>query len=233
MRDEIAATVFFVTRLARRHGRLSGDRLDDFAARLSQLLLDAYGAHWYRHDPCRGQAFRCIRINHHQQVDPLLERACAESRVDFAHLGLPKEMTIWVDPLQVCCRFGEKNPPFPVASLAGKARWEISQQISRAVDRATSDYGSGSSSDEETFSREPRAIPKVRNPKSVYQVNTLALPALHPWLQYSRRKGPPDGRPHASAGPGCVLHKGYKGHRVAAALAGPRLDRYHWVNTNH
>ncbi|XP_038610617.1 protein BTG4 [Tachyglossus aculeatus] len=230
MRDEIAATVFFVTRLARRHGQLSQERLDEFAGRLSRLLLDAYQAHWYRHQPCRGQAFRCIRINHHQQVDPLLERACAESRVDFAHLGLPREMTIWVDPLQVCCRFGEKNPPFPVADLAGRARWQVAQQISRAVDRATADYGSGSSSDEETYSREPRVIPKVRNPKSVYQVNTLALPTPHPWLLYSRREGLPEGHPHASVGPSCVC---YKGHRVTPALAGPRLDRYHWVNANH
>lgn len=47
---------------------------------------------------------RCIRINQHQARDPLLEQACAESDVDFDTLGLPKEMTLWVDPFEVCCR---------------------------------------------------------------------------------------------------------------------------------
>jgi len=47
---------------------------------------------------------RCIRINKHQTRDPLLEQACVESNVDFNKLGLPKEMTLWVDPFEVCCR---------------------------------------------------------------------------------------------------------------------------------
>lgn len=47
---------------------------------------------------------RCIRINNNQNKDPILQRACAESNVNFFHLGLPKEMTIWVDPFEVCCR---------------------------------------------------------------------------------------------------------------------------------
>lgn len=47
---------------------------------------------------------RCIRINSNENIDPILERACSESNVNFFHLGLPKEMTIWVDPFEVCCR---------------------------------------------------------------------------------------------------------------------------------
>lgn len=47
---------------------------------------------------------RCIRINNNENRDPVLERACSESNVNFFHLGLPKEMTIWVDPYEVCCR---------------------------------------------------------------------------------------------------------------------------------
>lgn len=47
---------------------------------------------------------RCIRINQQAPRDPLLEQACRESNVDFNTLGLPKEMTLWVDPFEVSCR---------------------------------------------------------------------------------------------------------------------------------
>lgn len=69
-------------------------------------------------------------------------------------------------------RYGEKNHPFTIASFKDRwEEWELSQQISDAVNRATLDYSSGTSSDEESCNKEPQIIPKVRNPKSIYQVN--------------------------------------------------------------
>lgn len=47
---------------------------------------------------------RCIRMNRYQLKDPLLEKACLESNMDYEDLGLPKELTVWVDPYEVCCR---------------------------------------------------------------------------------------------------------------------------------
>lgn len=68
-------------------------------------------------------------------------------------------------------RYGEKNRPFTIASFKGRwEEWELSQQISDAVNRATLDYSSGTSSDEESYNKEPQIIPKVINPKSIYQV---------------------------------------------------------------
>uniref|UniRef100_A0A4X2LY26 BTG anti-proliferation factor 4 n=1 Tax=Vombatus ursinus TaxID=29139 RepID=A0A4X2LY26_VOMUR len=170
MKDEIATTIFFITRLVKKSDKLSKQQIEEFAAKLMAILFETYRTHWYPDIPSKGQAFRCIRINKQQKKDPLLERACAESNVNFFHLGLPKEMTIWVDPFEVCCRYGEKNRPFIVACFKGRQEeWEISQQIRHAVSKVTSDYYSGTSSDEDTCGREPQVIPKVKNPKSIYQ----------------------------------------------------------------
>ncbi|XP_026550063.1 protein BTG4, partial [Notechis scutatus] len=119
----------------------------------------------------------CIRLNCFQAKDPLLDQACMASNVDFQSLGLPKEMTIWVDPFDVCCRYGEKNPAFTVAHFTGQEDdYDVSQGIRQAVEKAssssstTSDYHSGTSSEEDGTTREPKSIPTVSNPNSIYQV---------------------------------------------------------------
>uniref|UniRef100_A0A8D2MRG2 Anti-proliferative protein domain-containing protein n=1 Tax=Zonotrichia albicollis TaxID=44394 RepID=A0A8D2MRG2_ZONAL len=99
--DEIAATVFFITKLVKREDRLSKHKMEKFAAKLTTLLFEKYKDHWYLDNPSRGQAFRCIRINRQRAREPLLEQACAQSDVAFELLGLPEEMTLWVDPFQV------------------------------------------------------------------------------------------------------------------------------------
>ncbi|NWR99524.1 protein BTG4 [Motacilla alba alba] len=222
MKDEIAATVFFITKLARREDRLSKHKMEKFAAKLTTLLFEKYKNHWYLDNPSRGQAFRCIRINKHQARDPLLEQACAESDVDFSLLGLPREMTLWVDPFQVCCRYGERSRPFTVAYFDGEETPELPQLISLAVGRAALDYRSSSSSDEESVSNEPRAIPTVSNPNSIYQFGDFCKAPLQPWWQCLPRK--PEGSHFGQ-------HRGYRSYRPTATLAGPRVDRYHWINT--
>ncbi|KAM9221749.1 protein BTG4 [Dugong dugon] len=227
MRDEIATTVFFITRLVKKHDKLSKQQIEDFAEKLMTILLETYRSHWHSDCPSKGQAFRCIRINNHQSKEPILERACAESNVDFSHLGLPKEMTIWVDPFEVCCRYGEKNHPFTVASSKSRWEgWELSQGISHAVSRASLDYSSGTSSDEESCSKEPQIIPKVSNPNSVYQVENLKQP-FQSWFQIPRKKSMTDGRVTLL---GNAYYESYKSYRTAAMLVGHRVDRYHWVN---
>ncbi|NWV05718.1 B910 protein, partial [Ptilonorhynchus violaceus] len=225
MKNEIAATVFFITKLVRREDKLSKHKTEKFAAKLTTILFEKYKNHWYLDNPSRGQAFRCIRINKHQARDPLLEQACAESNVDFTTLGLPKEMTLWVDPFEVCCRYGERNRPFTVAHFDGEDSPELPQQISVAVGRAALDYHSGSSSDEESFSKEPRAIPTVSNPNSVYQFSDYCKAPPQPWAQYLHRK------PHPAEGSHQGQHRGHRLYRPTAAFAGPRVDRYHWINT--
>ncbi|KAG8434491.1 hypothetical protein GDO86_012752 [Hymenochirus boettgeri] len=230
MKEEIAATVVFITMLVKRHKQLTKQKIERFAAKLTTILFAKYKAHWYAENPTKGQAFRCIRINKCQAIDSVLEKACAESNVDYDDLGLPKEMTIWVDPFEVCCRYGEKNEPFTIASFIGKDGNSVSKRISSAVEKATSDYHSGTSSDEEPTNKEPKIIPKVSNPNSIYQCADYIQP-IPSWPHYPRRKNyPNDGYHQRQSMPFHPQQRAYKSFRQSATLPGPRVDRYHWVN---
>ncbi|NWT20813.1 B915 protein, partial [Vireo altiloquus] len=228
MKDEIAAAVFFITKLVKREGRLSRDEVERFAARLTTVLFEKYKSHWYPENPCRGEAFRCIRINKQQPWDPLLDQACVESGVDFSRLGLPEELTVWVDPFEVSCRYGERNEPFAVVRFTGEENPELPQQINLAVGRAALDNHSSSSSDEESFSKEPKAIPTVSNPNSVYQFSDFWKTPLQPWCPYLHRTSYEAHGSHFGQPRG---YRGYRSYRPTGAFSGPRLDRYHWVNT--
>ncbi|KAL0995002.1 hypothetical protein UPYG_G00130510 [Umbra pygmaea] len=151
MKEEIAAAVFFVARLVKRHGSLETERRDRFSAALTSALFENYKSHWYPQTPLKGQAYRCLRMNRAQRRDPVLESACLRSSVPYEGLGLPLEITIWVDPGEVSCRYGEHSIPFCVTQLQGCRRGdrEFSRRIHEAVERANSDIQSGSSSDEE------------------------------------------------------------------------------------
>nr|XP_003472750.1 protein BTG4 [Cavia porcellus]XP_023422002.1 protein BTG4 [Cavia porcellus]XP_023422003.1 protein BTG4 [Cavia porcellus] len=230
MRDEIAATVFFVTRLVKKHEKLNTRQIEDFADKLMKILFETYRGHWHPSCPSKGQAFRCIRINN-QNNDPILKRACAESKVNYCHLGLPREMTIWVDPFQVCCRYGEKKHPFLVASFKGRwEEWELTQQISFAASRASLDDSSDVSSDEESGSVAYRIIPKVSNPKSVYQAEIQKQP-YPSWPHFPRRKSVADGRVGVPANRTAsqAARRNPKCYRPAA---GHRMDRYHWISSS-
>ncbi|XP_026564943.1 protein BTG4 [Pseudonaja textilis] len=233
MKDEIAAAVFFITRLVKKHNKLNKQQMDKFACTLTTLLFERYKNHWYLDNPTKGQGFRCIRLNCFQAKDPLLDQACMASDVDFQSLGLPKEMTIWVDPFDVCCRYGEKNPAFTVAHFTGQEDdCDVSQGIRQAVEKAsstTSDYHSGTSSEEDGTTREPKSIPTVSNPNSIYQCNE-PLPL---WAQYSHRRCfVPDGVHPNPAAAYYVHYKGYKICRPSLPFGCPRVDRYHWVNSS-
>ncbi|XP_020650436.3 protein BTG4 [Pogona vitticeps] len=231
MKDEIAVTVFFVTRLVKKHNKLSKRQVETFASKLTATLFEKYKTHWYPDNPSKGQAYRCIRINRCQPRDPLLDQVCAKSKVDFDSLGLPKEMTVWVDPFDVCCRYGEKNPPFTVAHFEEHQEdHRLSQCIRHAVEKASaSEAPGGSSSDEEGSATEPRSIPTVSNPNSIYQCGG----PFQVWSQYSRRKAhTSDGVHQNPAGTSYLPYKTYKSCRPPAPFAGPRVDRYHWVNAH-
>ncbi|KAF4796660.1 Maternal B9.15 protein [Turdus rufiventris] len=217
MKDEIAAAVFFITKLVKKEGKLSKDQIDKFAAKLTTILFEKYKNHWYPGNPSRGQAFRCIRLNK-QAWEPLLEQACVDSAVATSLLGLPKELTVWVDPFEVSCRYGEKSQPFTVARFDGKENPELPQHVSLAVAKAALDYDSGTSSDEESFSKGPKAIPTVSNPNSIYQAPPL------PWWQFQLRK------PHLAEGSHFGQHRGHRGYGPGATSSGPCGDRYHWIN---
>ncbi|KAM9441087.1 protein BTG4 [Clarias gariepinus] len=249
MKEEIAATVFFIARLAKKHGKLDRSSRERFAVTLTSVLFETYKSHWYPEKPCKGQAFRCLRMNKAQPRDPIIECACKQSDIDYEDLGLPKEITIWVDPGEVSCRYGEKNTPFCVTLLEGqKGDSEFSRRINNAVERASSDYHSGTSSDEESSNSsmssssmsssssarsapEPKCIPTVSNPNSVYQFSEFGPPpSMQTWSAYPKRK-PYAGEGYQQHANGQYpTHNGFKNYRPSYAFSGPRVDKYHWVS---
>lgn len=116
MREEIAAAVVFLSRLVRQCGSIPNEKMQSFSDSLSTVLVEKFKDHWYQDSPTKGQAYRCIRINPEEPIDPVLERAVAKSGLEYKDLKLYCELTLWVDPSDVCFRFGE--PYGPICTLA-------------------------------------------------------------------------------------------------------------------
>ncbi|XP_044078174.1 protein BTG4 isoform X2 [Siniperca chuatsi] len=259
MKEEIAAAVFFVARLVKRYGCLDNDSRERFAAALTSVLFENYKNHWHPNAPTKGQAYRCLRMNRVRLQDPVLQQACEQSAVRYEDLGLPQELTVWVDPGEVSCRYGEHSTPFCVSVVNGCRRGdgEFSRRIHDAVERASLDVQSGSSSDEEEgggdnsmsssslsalcpapvppTNPEPKTIPTVSNPNSVYRFSEFSPGAPQTWLREKRKAFAGDAfPPHAppAAGPTSQFssQKGFKSYRATFTFAGPRVDKYHWVS---
>ncbi|XP_018336784.1 protein BTG3-like isoform X2 [Agrilus planipennis] len=60
--------------------------------------------HWFPELPARGQGYRCIRVNGLTPVDQSLEQAASKCGLSYNDLSLPTELTVWVDPSEVCYR---------------------------------------------------------------------------------------------------------------------------------
>ncbi|XP_071023692.1 protein BTG3-like [Oncorhynchus clarkii lewisi] len=183
MKKEIAAVVLFLKRLIKKVEKLDTQKVDMFVEQLTVALQEKFRGHWYPDNPSKGQAFRCIRLNRLQKEDPELLRACQESGVQYKDLGLPRELTLWVDPGEVCCRYGEKNHAFTVASFFGDET--VTKKVTSAVERVTSDYHSGSSSEEDSGLRETRPSTTCPQNHHTYQV---IYPAAPLWCQVPKQK---------------------------------------------
>ncbi|XP_045896282.1 protein BTG4 [Micropterus dolomieu] len=259
MKEEIAAAVFFMARLVKRYGCLDNDSRERFAAALTSVLFEKYKNHWHPNAPSKGQAYRCLRMNPVRLQDPVLQQVCERSAVRYEDLGLPQEMTVWVDPGEVSCRYGEHSTPFCVSVVDGSRRGdgEFSRRIHDAVERASLDVPSCSSSDEEegggdnsissSFSalcpapippinQELKTIPTVSNPNSVYRFSEFSAGAPQTWLRDKRKAFAGDAFPShppppaACPTPQFSSQKGLKSYRATFTFAGPRVDKYHWVS---
>lgn len=222
MKKEIAAVVFFLKRLIKQAGKLDVDKLEPFVERLTVALQEKFRGHWYPDKPSKGQAFRCIRVNRFQREDPELRRACQESGVQYRDLGLPRELTLWVDPGEVCCRYGEKNQAFTVASFSGDGqddKEDVTKKVTSAVERVTSDYHSGSSSDEESSLRETRPAPTLSQNRVTHKMNPAA-PTWHP-------------APKKKMGPGKGFHHPQYGYRAPGGRHNPQFRHNGWSHHGH
>lgn len=259
MKEEIAAAVFFVARLVKRYGCVDNEGRERFAAALTSVLFENYKNHWHPNAPTKGQAYRCLRMNRVRLQDPVLQQACEQSAVRYEDLGLPQELTVWVDPGEVSCRYGEHSSPFCVSVVSSCRRGdgEFSRRIHDAVERASLEVQSGSSSDEEEdgggdnsmssslsslcavqippTNPEPKTIPTVSNPNSVYRFSEFSPGAPQMWLREKRKIFSGDSfAPHAPPAGGPTPQfsgqKGFKQFRPSFTFAGPRVDKYHWVS---
>lgn len=121
MLDEISAAVLFLVRLIEKSENFNQEQLQEFQKHLSELLVERFENHWFPDQPCKGQGYRCIRVNERDRRDATLERAALACGFKYEDLKLPVELTLWVDPNEVCCRFGEHRGSYcTLASFNGK-----------------------------------------------------------------------------------------------------------------
>lgn len=109
MLNEIRAAVLFLVKLIEKSEKFSPDQLECFKRHLVELLMERFKNHWFPDKPFKGQGYRCIRVNGHNRRDATLESAASAAGVKYEDLALPVELTLWVDPNEVCCRFGESK----------------------------------------------------------------------------------------------------------------------------
>ncbi|MEE6481844.1 hypothetical protein FKM82_013020 [Ascaphus truei] len=146
MRLEIEAAVTFLMKVLNRKKSLEPARAEALGVSLTLLLSHRYQGHWYPDKPDRGQAYRCIRINPWQYVDESLLQACVQSGIEYSRLPLPQELTVWIDPFEVCGRLGENNDFFTIATF--KYEVEVPVPMPKHPARETSDYSSEGPSSE-------------------------------------------------------------------------------------
>lgn len=104
MHEEISAAVIFLARLIEKGENFNQRQLEEFKSRLFELLSERFENHWFPDSPQKGQGYRCIRVNELDRHDASLEKAAQACGIKYEDMKLPVELTIWVDPHEVCCR---------------------------------------------------------------------------------------------------------------------------------
>jgi len=107
MQKEIDSAVQFICGLLQAR-RLSLSLVETFRIVLCEVMNGRYAGHWFPDKPCKGSAYRCMRIND-QNLDPLILKAGLGTGLTESQLLqlLPSQLTVWVDPEEVAYRIGE------------------------------------------------------------------------------------------------------------------------------
>ena len=119
MKLEIESTLNFITHLMRLYcysskKKINEKKLKKFTACLQMLLERRYEFHWFPEKQFKGSGYRAIRICH--RMDPVLQQAAQQCGIspEFLIASLPQELTIWIDPQEVSCRFGSDSKIYQI-----------------------------------------------------------------------------------------------------------------------
>ncbi|XP_065056358.1 protein BTG3-like [Rhopilema esculentum] len=128
MKDEVTSAAQFICGKLKENYRLNNEQCERFKTNLEELMLQRFQNHWHPEKPLKGNAYRCININHVECVlDPMLKDAAVESFISIDELKatFPDGLALWVDPYDVSYRMGRRaicpifkryNPNKPQAS---------------------------------------------------------------------------------------------------------------------
>lgn len=111
MKEEVQSAALFVCEKLKVNHHLSDEQCDLFRTTLEDLMFKRFHNHWHPDKPLKGNAYRCLNINHEECVlDPMLKEAALESFIDVEDLRLtfPDGLALWVDPFDVSYRLGRK-----------------------------------------------------------------------------------------------------------------------------
>ncbi|XP_043533696.1 protein BTG4 isoform X3 [Chiloscyllium plagiosum] len=236
MKEEIAATVVFISRIVKKNEKLSKKKIEKFCSKLTKVLFEKYKNHWYWGNPAKGQAYRCGEKN-----QPFIVTRLEESNTD---LDIFKDISSAAE--RAGCEYnsgtssdeeGYKEPN-PISVRDTHALYPAGEQEDCSVfserktipivnnpnsiyqfEVCTSFKGRGSSG------QGLQTIPTVINPKSIYQANDYYSHPTAGWPKFLRRKMfAEDYSCHSFPG-------NYRVYRASNMFLFPRVDRYHWVNT--
>lgn len=100
MHLEIQVALNFV--VSHLYNKLPRRRVNLFGEELEKALKIKFQGHWYPDKPMKGSAYRCLKTG--QPTDAVLERAAVEANLNIADIleNLPAEMSVWIDPGEVC-----------------------------------------------------------------------------------------------------------------------------------
>ncbi|KAJ8310957.1 hypothetical protein KUTeg_011491 [Tegillarca granosa] len=109
MKLEVKSAVDFLSKILSASKNVTLEQSQIFNNTLYDLLCTRYENHWFPEKPFKGSGYRCIRMNH--DIDPLIKKAGESCGLDDNVMSnvLPKELTMWVDPKEVCYRIGENG----------------------------------------------------------------------------------------------------------------------------
>lgn len=149
MQKEIDSAVQFLCGLLRARS-LSLNLIEAFGTVLCEIMCKRYNGHWFPEKPCKGSAYRCMRI-HDKNIDPLILEAGSKAGLSSTQILqlLPNQLTVWVDPREVAYRIGEDGSIGVLYDASEETKTDIED------DSSSSGIESGSSSVKSSPSQSP------------------------------------------------------------------------------